>query len=125
MTVLSPTKIVRAALIAVAIGGTTLTAVPAQAQSNPSIEFRFGVPGFGFHFDTRRHGGRFCISNDAVRRDLRRAGYSDIRFLDRRGRIVAVYAERGRNAYRIVYDTCRRAIVDRTQLRRDWRWRWR
>ena len=45
MTVLNMSKIIRAAAVALAIGGTAFTAMPAQAQ--PSVEFRCGGPGFG------------------------------------------------------------------------------
>lgn len=119
MTVLNMSKIIRAAAVALAIGGTAFTAMPAQAQ--PSVEFRFGGPGFGVEFGTDRRGGswgRHCMSNPEVRRDLRRDGYRDIRFLDRRGRIVHVHAERGRRDYRIAYDTCRGRIIDRDRIRR-------
>ena len=119
MTVLSFPKIIRAAAVAIALGGTVVTAVPVQAQ--PSIEFRFGGPGFGFHFDTDRRRGdwrRHCMSNPQVRRDLRRDGYRNIRFFDRRGRIVHVTARLGRRHYVIAYDTCRGRIVDRDRIRR-------
>lgn len=123
MTVLNPSKLIKAAAVALVLGGTTVTAMPAMAQSSPSVEFRFGGPGFGFHFDSdRRHGrwdwGRNCMSDPQVRRDLRRDGYRNIRFLDRRGRIVHVYAELGRRDYRIAYDSCRGRILDRDRIRR-------
>lgn len=122
MTVLNFPKIIRAAAVAVALGGTVIAAAPVQAQ--PSVEFRFGGPGFGFHFDSdRRHGrdwGRHCMSNPQVRRDLRRDGYRNIRFFDRRGRIVQVTASLGRRHYEIAYDSCRGRIVDRDRIRRRW-----
>ena len=116
MTVLNFPKAIRAAAVALVLGGTAFSAMPAQAQ--PSVEFRFGGPGFGFQFDTRRHGGRWCMENREVRRDLQRSGYRDIRFFDRRGRVISLYAERRGTAYRIVYDTCRGEIIDRDRIRR-------
>jgi hypothetical protein len=127
MTVLNFPKIIRAAAVAVALGGTVIAAAPVQAhsvQSGPSVEFRFGGPGFGFHFDTDRRGGRHwvrdCMTNREVRRDLRRDGYRNIRFFDRRGRIVEVTASLGRRHYEIAYDSCRGRIVDRDRIRRRW-----
>ena len=61
MTVLNFPKIIRAAAVAVALGGTVIAAAPVQAQ--PSVEFRFGGPGFDPLRQRRRHGrdwGRHC-----------------------------------------------------------------
>lgn len=122
MTVLN--KTMKAAAVAVALGATVLPAAPALAQSG-SFSFQFGTPGFGFSInDGRHHNGRWhnrpdrmCMSDREVRRDLRRDGYDEIRFFDRRGRIVQVTAELGRRDYRIAYDTCRGRIVDRDRIR--------
>lgn len=118
MTALNFSKTFRAIAVALAVGSTALVAMPVQAQS-PSVEFSFGGPGFGFSFDTdRRNRVRSCMSDQEVRRDLRRDGYDEIRFFDRRGRIVQVYAELGWRDYRIAYDTCRGRIIDRDRIRR-------
>ena len=109
-------KIVRAAAVAVALGGSVLTAVPvAQAQS-VNLDFRFGGPGWSFNLGNGVRRG-FCMSAREVRRDLRNDGYEDIRFFDRRGRIVQLTAELGRRDYEIAYDTCRGRIVDRDRIR--------
>jgi hypothetical protein len=110
MSVLSLPKILRAAVVSVALAGAVFTAMPAQAQS---VEFRFGGPGFNVQFgDGRLH----CLSNREVRRDLRQDGYREIRFFDRRGRIVQLTAERRNRDYEIAYDTCRGRIVDRDRI---------
>lgn len=109
-------SILRAAAIAVALGGTAFTAMPVQAQ--PSFEFRFGGPNWQWHFDTDRDRVHHCIGDRQVRRDLRRDGYRNIRFVDRRGRIVQVVARLGNRNYIISYDTCRQRIVDRDRIRR-------
>jgi hypothetical protein len=122
MTVLNIPKTLRAAAVAVALAGTAFTAMPAQASHfnshvDADINFRFGFPGFSFRFGDdfdRRH----CISDRQVRRDLRRDGYREIRFIDRRGRYVQVVAELGNRDYIITYDTCRQRIVDRDRIRR-------
>lgn len=113
MAMFSLPKIFRAAAVAVALGGTALVSMPAQAQ--PTVEFRFGGPGFSWEFNNgpRR---RSCMTDPQVRRDLRRDGYRNIRFFDRRGRIVQVTARLGRRAYEIEYDKCRGRIVDRDRI---------
>lgn len=117
MTVLNQT--LKAAVVALALGGTAITAMPAQAQSRPNVDFNFQFGTDGFRFGVGNdHPGRHCMADREVRRDLRRAGYDDIRFIDRRGRIVEVLAELGRRDYRIAYDTCRGRIVDRDRIRR-------
>jgi hypothetical protein len=119
MTVLIP-KALRAAAVAVALAATALPAMPVQAQ-NVDLDFRFRVPGLSFSWgDGERNRRGFCLSNREVRRDLRRDGYREIRFLDRRGRIVHLTAELQRPGrdrdYRIAYDTCRGRIVDRDRI---------
>ena len=107
---LSPIKTAtRAAILAIALGGATLTAMPAQAQ--PSFSFEFQIGGDRFK---QRH----CMTDNQVRRLLRWQGYREIRFTDRRGRIVQVRAERGRRDFRITVDTCRGRIIDIDRLRR-------
>jgi hypothetical protein len=121
MTVLKNTM--KAAAMALALAGAVVTATPASAQS-----FGFSVGNdnfrFGIHAGDRWDGHRWrpgprhdiCMSDRQVRRDLRRDGYDEIRFFDRRGRIVQVRAELGRRDYRIAYDTCRGRIVDRDRV---------
>lgn len=120
MTKLSLAKMLRAAVVALALGGTSMTAAPAMAHSpSPHVdfEFRFGTPGFKWHFDSDRHHRRDCMTNKQVRRDLRRDGYRNIRFLDRGGRYVQVIAKQGRRTYLITYDSCRGRIADRDRIR--------
>jgi hypothetical protein len=113
MTALSTT--IKAAAVALTLAGTAISAMPAQAQN---FNFSFGNDNFRWSIGTGGRNDRVCISNREVRRDLRRDGYDDIRFIDRRGRVVAVYAELGRRAYIIQYDTCRERIIDRDRVRR-------
>jgi hypothetical protein len=103
------TTAARAAVLAIALGGATLTAMPAQAQ--PTVEFNFSIGGERFH-------QRYCLTNPQVRKLLRWQGYREIRFTDRRGRYVTVRAERRNRDYRITVDTCRGRIVDVDRIRR-------
>src|SRR5687767_14437281 len=76
MTVLNIPKVLRAAAVAFALGGTAVTAMPVQAQ-DADFSVRFGTPGFSFRFgDDDR-----CMTNRQVRRDLRADGYREIQFL--------------------------------------------
>ena len=81
---LTPLNTLRAALVGIALAGTAVTAMPAQAQ--PNVQFHFGIGGGpGWHAGRP---GRHCMSDRDVRQLVRANGYRDIRFLDRRGRIV-------------------------------------
>jgi uncharacterized membrane protein len=117
MTVLKNT--LKAAAVALAMAGTAMSVSPAQAQPRPNVDFNFsfGSGGSGIQFGIGNP-GRACMTDPQVRRDLRSDGYREIRFFDRRGRIVQVRAELGRNDYRIAYDTCRGRIIDRDRIRR-------
>ena len=115
---LSPIKILRAAAIGIALAGTAVTAMPAQAQPSVEFGFHFGNGGGGWHIGRPGRPDRHCMSDREVRRMVRARGYDDIRFTDRRGRIVQVRAERGRRDYRITVDTCRGRIVDIDRIRR-------
>jgi len=108
-------SLTRAALVGLTLAGAALTAVPAQAAPQFS---------FGFHIGNGHWSGpvtqpdRRCLTDRQVRRLVQRSGYDDIRFTDRRGRIVQVRAERGRHDYRLTIDACRGRIVDVDRLRR-------
>jgi hypothetical protein len=110
MTVLKNT--LKAAAVALTIAGTAMSVAPAQAQS---FNFSFGNNGVQFGIGNGRP-GISCMSDPQVRRDLRADGYREIRFFDRRGRVVQVRAELGRRDYRIAYDTCRGRIIDRDRI---------
>ncbi len=115
MSVFNLPKMLRAVAVAGVLGGSALTAMPVQAQ-DVDLNFRFGGPGFSFSFgDFDR---RKCATDREVRRDLRSDGYREIRFVDRRGRVVQLVAELGRRDYIIAYDTCRERIIDRERIRR-------
>lgn len=113
---LSPLNTLRAAVIGLALAGTAVTAMPAQAQPSVAFGFQFGSDG------PRWHGGgrpdRYCLSDRDVRQLVRASGYRDIRFADRRGRIVVVRAERGPRDYRITVDACRGRIIAVERIRR-------
>jgi hypothetical protein len=89
-----------------------------RSHSGAQVEFdiRIGVPGAKFRFGDHDRDFRGCMTNRQVRRDLRDRGYREIRFTDRRGRIVHVKAERRNRDFLIAYNTCSGKIVDRDRI---------
>jgi hypothetical protein len=111
--------LVKSAAVALVLGGATLgAAVPAQAaQPQAHFDLHFGFGGGGISIGH----GKYCLSDRQVRTFLRWQGYSDIRFTDRRGRVVSVRAEKYRRDDRVTVDTCRARIIGVQRLRsHDW-----
>ena len=108
------TTLIRSTVVALAVGGAAITAAPVQAAP-PSIDFHFGFGGGGISIG----GGRFCLSDRQVRFFLRTQGYDNIRFFDRRGRVVGVRAERHNRNYLVWVDTCRARIVAVQRVHRN------
>ena len=114
----------RAAVVAVALGAASVVAMPAPVMAQ-SFNFDFGIGGGGsnFSFSIGRDGVRLrraCLTNDEIRRGLRRQGWEDIRFLDRRGNWVRVIAEWRRNdrTYSMRIDRCSGRVTDIERVRR-------
>lgn len=111
----------RAAVVAVSLGTASLIAMPAPAMAQ-SFSFDFGIRGGGddFSFSIGSGGREFrrdCLTNREIRRGLRRSGWDDIRFLDRRGNRVTLLAEwRGRD-YRITLNRCSGRVIDVERVR--------
>ena len=111
----------RAAIVAVTLGAAALTAMPVQAQS---FNFDFGVQGggnnFSYRFDDGRRMKRECLTNNEIRRGLRRSGFDDIRFVDRSGIRVKVVADYGRRTYAMTINRCSGRVSDIERLRRPY-----
>lgn len=109
----------RAAIVAVTLGAAAFTAMPVQAQS---FNFEFGIQGggnnFAFGFDNGRKFRRACLTTNEIRRGLRRAGFSDIRFVDRQGIRVRVIADYGRRTYSMTINRCTGRVSNIERLRR-------
>lgn len=109
----------RAAIVAVTLGAAAFTAVPVQAQS---FSFEFGIQGggnsFSYGFNQGRKFKRDCLTTNEIRRGLRRAGFDDIRFLDRRGVRVRVIADYGRRTYSMTINRCTGRVSNIERLRR-------
>jgi hypothetical protein len=75
--------------------GSLLAAAPANAGTSVSVTVEFGHPGYARHHDVQYR----TLSPHEVRRILRREGFREIRYVDRRGSIYRAHAEnyRGRD----------------------------
>jgi len=105
--------LIRSALIALALGGATLGAAAPVQAAPPSIDLHFGFGGGGISIGS----GKYCLSDRQVRKLLQWQGYHDIRFFDRKGRVVGVKAEKHNRDYRVWVDTCRARIVSVERIR--------
>jgi hypothetical protein len=114
----------RAAVIALALGAASMTAMPAPAMAQ-NFSFDFGISGgeSNFSFGIGKGGVRIkrdCLTNNEIRRGLRRSGFEDIRFLDRRGNRVSLIAEwdgDGRD-YSMRVNRCTGRVSDIERVRR-------
>lgn len=113
---MSTTKIVRAAVLAFALGAAGASALPAHAQS-----FHFGF-GFGLEDDEDDHRllfPRLCILTDrGLRNAIADQGYEDIFLNVPVGRYVQARASRGSWVYLLKVNACTGTIVERQRLRR-------
>ncbi len=108
------------AIAAVLVAATMLTAVPANATGF-TFHFGHGAPGWSYgphHGPSWRHGR---VSPREVRSILRRHGYHDIRFADRRGPVYQVRASKHRNAYFLVVSARNGEILSAQRVRHT-RW---
>ena len=115
----------RAALIALAMGATAVVALPAPAMAQ-SFSFDFEISGGGadFSWSHDRRGKRVkrdCLSNNEIRRGLRRLDFEDIRIVDRDGKWVTVIAEYDPNnkRYRMEINSCTGRVTDIERVRRN------
>lgn len=128
----------RAALLVLALGTSSLVAMPAQAQSEPRFNFQLGIGpngpsgfSFGFGNDNRRPGGpgwhnpgpgRWCMNDQQVRRAVQDYGFRDVRVGRELGRSrVEVIARWGRNGgwYSMRVDRCTGEVDRVERIRRN------
>ena len=114
----------RAALIALTLAAASITAMPAPAMAQ-NFSFDFGISGGqgNFSFGIGQGGVRIkrdCLTNNEIRRGLRRSGWSDIRFIDRSGnrvRLIAEWDGNGRD-YSMRINRCTGRVTDIERVRR-------
>lgn len=119
----------RAAIVALTLGASVFTAVPAMAQPTPSFNFQFGVggdgkPSFGFGVNSGRPNRpdiNVCLSDRQIVRGLRDEGYRDIDIIRELPRNrVGVVARYGKNYYSMRVNRCT-GEVDRIQRLRSFK----
>ncbi len=117
-------KIARAGAVALALGGTTMAALPAQASGSASqfsFSLQFGNGGSVSVSNHDRYAHR-CWTDRAIYGYFARQGYRDIRIGRQRGAWVIVTAKQGwwQFTYRINRCTHRVILIDRDHLRRPY-----
>ena len=116
----------RAAIIALAVGGTALVAMPAQAAS-PSFSFSFGVGngfspapgGMKFHFGDDNYFD-YCMTNRQIERSLRNYGFRDaqvVREGNKFNKVIAI-GRKGGTWYQMRVDRCTGKVDRVTKLNR-------
>ncbi len=107
----------RTTLAAAAIAlGSLVAAAPASAGSTVSVTVEFGHPGYSKH---NRDYYR-ALSPQQVRKILRREGFREIRYVDRRGSVYRAHAENRRGRDVLVTVSARSgAVLDVKRLRRN------
>ncbi len=104
------TTLAAAALSLASLGA----AAPANAGTSVSVEIEIGHPGYSYH-----HGYYRTLSPQEVRHILRRQGFHEIRYVDRRGSVYRALAEnyRGRDVF-VTVSARSGAILDIDRLGR-------
>lgn len=98
----------RAAVVALALGAATVSAIPAPAMAqSPSFSFSIDLGGADLRL---RHGEvarKFCLTNKQIRRGLRAEGFRNVDILGGigRNRVEVIASFRGR-FYLLVVNRC-------------------
>ena len=117
----------RAALIAIALGASAVTAMPAQAQSQPSFNFQLGIGndgnvmsfGMGTNDRKRYRPIRQCISDREVVRGLRHQGFRNVDVIRNLSRTrVAVVGSWHNGDYSMKVNKCTGEVYDIQRLRK-------
>jgi hypothetical protein len=102
----SLSRIARAAMVAIALGGAVVTAMPAQAAPPMHMGAQHFMPG-----------RPMCMSDWQVRKLLQRRGYYDISLNAEMGRFIRARASKGNWVWRVDVNRCSGDIVRVTRLR--------
>ena len=119
----------RAALMALTLGTVAMTALPAQAASEPSFNFQLGigndggVMGFEFGNKNSRKRGYYpikkCLTDRQVERGLQRYGFDDADVVRKLSNTrVLVVAEWNRRYYSMNVNKCTGEVSNVKRLRR-------
>lgn len=107
-------KAVQAAIVALALGGASLAALPAQA-AGPSFgfSFRFGTGEVFPHHPQRI----ICLTDYQVRKTVAAYGYNRIYLNVGEGKYIQVKASKGGKTYLLKFNRCAAEIVERVRIR--------
>jgi len=110
----------RTALVALVLGGTAFSAMPAQAAGF-SFNFGNGVEhnGVVIQFGNGHFQNNYCLSTSEIRSQLRHAGYRDVQIIRSLShqRVLAV-GRKGSSWYQLIVNACTGA-VDVQKIRRS------
>ncbi|MDB5586925.1 MAG: hypothetical protein JWP26_1895 [Devosia sp.] len=118
-------SVIRAAIVVLALGGSAIGTIPAQAQQGLAFSFNLNVPGGqrattfggGNGFGPRRHDsiGQRCMTNREIRRGIEANGYERVEIRSDLSRDrVEVAGQNGNWLYSMRVDKCS-GEVDRVQ----------
>ncbi|WP_055049259.1 hypothetical protein [Devosia sp. A16] len=118
-------KTSRAAIVALTLGAAAITAMPAQAQSEPQFSFQLGINGGGDaqtfskgNRHTRPHFDR-CLTNRQVERGLRDYGFRNVDVIRNLGRDRVLVVASWRNKdYAMKVDKCSGRVYDVKRLKK-------
>ena len=120
----------RAALVAVAMGAVSMTAMPAQAAGGePSFNFQLGIGNGGdvqgFELNKKSKKGYYpikkCLSDRQVERGLQYYGFDDADVVRKLGKSrVLVVAEWNNRYYSLTVDKCSGEVYNVKRLRRGY-----
>jgi hypothetical protein len=116
----------RAIVVAAALGASSLAAMPAQAASQPSLNFQLGIGNDGsvITFGAgRAPRGSFpikkCLTNRQIERGLERHGFDDANVVRNLSNTrVLVRADWGRYDYSLKVNRCSGQVYDIERIRR-------
>ena len=118
MTLPKLTTTIRALAVSLALGVTTLTALPVQAGS-PGFNFSFEFGNGEFRFGNKFPQHFVCLTDRQIRRAIRNRGYHDVFLNVPNGQYIQVKATKGKWVYIIKFNYCTNDIVDRYRLHRS------
>ena len=117
----------RAAIVALTLGAASVTAMPAQAASSPSLSFQLGIGNdggvMGFEFGTKKKGYfpiKKCLTNSQVERGLERYGFDDADVVKRLSSTrVLVIAQWDWRYYSMKVNKCSGEVYDIHRLKKN------
>ncbi|WP_299742859.1 hypothetical protein [Devosia sp.] len=119
--------VIRAVIVALALGGSAVATIPAQAQQGPVFSFNLDIPGGrgavtlggGNGFGSQNAPSQRCLTNREIRRSIEANGYEQVevtRELQRNR--VEVAGQNGNWLYSMRVDKCSGEVDRLERIRR-------